>query len=188
VARLKRGKGQRVRSATERTRDKIRETELYDQGKTIKQIAKILKLSEGTVWRDFQELDEDWTKETMSNVHRLKMRQIRQIQNAKAEALEAWEKSKGGIHKTVKETTGGAEGTEKDGEKHRTEHTKSCGDPRFLAIYKELCAREATLIGLDTPKAATLTVPDEDGVALPIAGVVMLPARDKPPEPPEARS
>lgn len=182
MPRMKRS-GAVKRSRGERVRDKARIAQLHLQRKTITEIAHDLNLSRDTVWRDLRDMEEQWKKDGMLDMHRAKMRQLQELREIRAEALIAWEKSKEKEEETTQNIpaemdekgniirTGGGDKKIRVTVKRRSR----VGEARFLELWSKTIDQEAELLGT---KIAKLEV-DAPGATVNAGviggGVILLP-------------
>lgn len=168
------------RKRAEKVRDLARIAELHDQRKTITEIAQALNLSRGQVFYDLKELEKQWRADGVMDMHRAKMRQLRELRKVRDEALAAWEKSKLGESETTQDirVQVDKDGNRVSGGKIQparvtTRKKASVGEAKFLDVILKTISDEADLLGtkinkleLDTPSGAV-----EAG----LGGVILLP-------------
>lgn len=129
-------------------------------------IARELGVSETTICRDAAALQAEWDAEARKDYDALKRRALDEIEEVKAEAWAAWERSmQPAEHKTVK-----SRGSDGSGSVEK-KTIQRVGDPRFLDKVGWCIERQAKMLGLDAP---TLVAPVEPDGKTPYKGVVMV--------------
>lgn len=119
-----------------------------------RKLAEKLGVSASTISRDIVKLEDQWHKESVEHIDRMKARKLRELDKIKEEAWDAWDKSKGKFHKVVKKEKKPG-GPEEAGEVEVTSTVEErVGDFRFLAIVKDCIDKEADLLGLKVTKIA----------------------------------
>ncbi len=156
--------------------------DLYKRGWSISKIAAEVRsrmnttCSTRTVWRDIQDLLEEWRSLRINDVDQRLQLELERIDDAVSELWEQWDKSKEnwvreynkrtGVPVPVGDGSGGGEQTEIQTVKREntTENVVGLGDPRYIAEIRQQLAERRKLLGL---YAATKTeVTGRDGTPL----------------------
>lgn len=129
-------------------------SELYLLGRTQKEIAKEMGLSQPTVSRAIQRIEERWVKSSLVNFHEAKMLHLSQIRYVFDEAREAWEASKEEKTSTSKTTEGTPRKTKGGKSSIVASNTKATikveetnGDPRFLDTMLRCIKESGEILG-----------------------------------------
>lgn len=119
-----------------------------------KDLAAHLGVSPSCIARYLRDAEEEWHREMVEGIDRVKARQLKELEWIRCEAKAAWQESKKDAEAT-KVTIGD------DGEKRVERATKGqCGNPAFLAEIRATLEREAKLLGIDQPTKHAMTTPD----------------------------
>jgi DNA-binding Lrp family transcriptional regulator len=158
---------------------------MHEQGATVTEIAEALKISRNTAWKDLKTLEEQWIKDGMMDMQRVRMREFREIRMLREEAWEAWKKSKEPGKEVIQEERKAGTGKGSKSSRASVKTTNTPGNPRFLQVIKEILSLEADLIGTKVPKI--LDTSGEEGAAAITGGVIMMPAWNPPDPPPKGK-
>lgn len=133
-------------------REKI--VELILAGVTNKsKIARQLGVSNATITRDIQKIEEQWVRDLNRGLDHARARQVQELAKVREEAWKAWAESRDGKLKIVTAEEG-------DGELSTTTTTEtSAGDPRFLKTIIDALDKEAEIAGTKVIKVSP-TSPD----------------------------
>lgn len=130
---------------------------MYLSGKTQREIAEELGVSQVTISRDLDALQKRWQANAIRNTDALKEEELEKIRLIEREYWEAWNKSKAPrIFKSAASTQvkgggvkKGARGGDAGKDVKQMEETTSDGDPRFLNGLLECSDRRRKIKGLD---------------------------------------
>jgi hypothetical protein len=148
-----------VSIATQRVLARAREAraiELAAQGRTTREIASALGVSQTAACNALRRAEQRALAEMLGAVQTLKVRQLGRLEHVFREALAAWERSKGDrVVKRSKQTEGKRGGPVKTAEIRTEEHA---GDPRFLATALDALGAQRRVLGLDAPQQVEANV------------------------------
>jgi len=165
------------RTRTEKEHDLAKTAKLHEQGKTITEIAAELNVSRSTTFKDLLELENRWRKDGILDMQRVRTRQVREIQQARSQAWDAWNKSREPEKEETKEKRQlGAGATKAVGSRETVRTKNTPGQSKFLTLVRDLISLEADLIGTKIPRI----VPGDDTPQQFAGGVIMIPAYSEP--------
>jgi hypothetical protein len=122
---------------------------LYLQQRTMRQIAKQVGASHGTICNDVNALEAHWRELATEDIRSAKGRQLAKLRVIEREAWQQWEKSKADIERqTTTMETGGA-----DGAKQKATLLKEArlADTRYMETVAWCMEHEAKILGLYAP-------------------------------------
>lgn len=154
--------------------------DLYKRGWSIKKIADEVRArmnttcSTRTVWRDIQDLLDEWRKLRINDVDQRLQLELERIDDAVCELWEQWDKSKEdwvrehnkrtGIPVPVTDDRGQPVGEQTEIQtvkrENTTENVVGLGDPRYIAEIRQQLAERRKLLGLYAATKTELTGKD----------------------------
>lgn len=149
-------KGGRINKALALERQR-RAWELRTQGRTERQIAAELGVDQSTVHAALARASDAYLASVQGDVARLKAEQSAVLQHAQAEALAAWERSKGGLKHVRKSSREKAEGEPAAPASVVQEWQEDAGDPRYLAEVRAASEALLKVWGLNAAQKHELT-------------------------------
>lgn len=136
----------------------VKVSELYLTGMSMMAIAKQLKVSHGTVYRDLQIAHEQWRTNAAENIEKLKQNELSHVDWVEMEATKAWHRSVGIHKKTISKVgTAAPNGPYQEEVEHAEE---LAGDPRFLDVINKSIDQRCKIMGLIAPIKSTVSNPD----------------------------
>lgn len=144
----------RTRSDVARRKKSARElrmvkmAEMYHRGVMLKDIAKALKVTRFTIYRDLQELHHRWVERASTMIDRAKVQQLQRLAWTEEEMSEAWEKSKEpGIVEQEEVITGEEGGTRKS--KRTVKY--QVGDKGYVDTILKAVSERCKIMGMYAP-------------------------------------
>lgn len=133
------------RTKEQQLADDHKVSELYLAGETQTAIAKAVGISQPTVSRAIQRIQDRWLQSSLVNFHEAKMRHLSQVAYVFQEAKEAWEASKEQKVTTSKSTraVGGVASDVQASQKKED----SNGEARYLKVMLECVTKEGDILG-----------------------------------------
>lgn len=121
-----------------------RVAEMYLTGKWQSEIGKELNCSQQQVSHDLQILRKLWQRSALTDIDKIKSKELAKIDRLENEAWKAWDASVGTKIRTIE-----SEGDK--GNETKTETKIDAGDPRFLQSVQWCIAKRCEIFGLDAP-------------------------------------
>lgn len=132
---------------------------MYLIGKTQREIAAVVGVSQIQVSRDLKAIHEMWRREAIIDMHGVKMKELARIDALEREAWDAWIESKNGT-KRNKKTAMRKKGRDKSDnffEQDEDEVLSSPGDPKFLDIVSKCIKQRVDILGIKAPEVTDNT-------------------------------
>ena len=150
----------KAKSPEELLARRTRVSELYIECRSMAEIARQIKVSIETVYRDVCWAREQWRTRAADAIEIHKNRELGRVDHLEVEAWKGWQRScKYAV--TTKEKIGSRTGPQ-GGDFNETSKvkTKQAGDPRFLQVVKDCIASRRAILGLDAPIQQRIANPD----------------------------
>lgn len=168
---LKKNRGGK-RTEFQREEDKVFATKLHLKGYDVRSIAEEINkirpytISHTSVFKDLKQVEDDWHETQLNSMGRIKAHLGAKLNRVMVEAWEGWEKSKLQRVRELKELRvrkidatfpnkpkKRAQPIPEKEEKATVMRENQSGDPRFLAIIRDVVKDLRDMYGVDAPKA-----------------------------------
>jgi hypothetical protein len=133
------------RSRQQRERDLLEIERRWLRSESQTSIGAALGLSQQTISRDCREIERRWRAETVMDLERSKLQELRRLNEVERQAWVDYERSRGEPTSVFDAETGAIVPVE----------PATPGDPRFLVIVQRCIERRIKLLGLDEPMKLT---------------------------------
>jgi predicted XRE-type DNA-binding protein len=154
----------RKRTPFQREEDLVQITRLYLQGRTQRDIAEVVGVSQGQVNHDLKLIQQRWRESSIMDMNEAKQRELARMDILEREYWAAWEQSKNERTRARQESDGKSRDGKPNVVRATMEREQRDGNPAFLAGVMSCIERRCKLLGLDAPAKAELT--GKDGGAL----------------------
>jgi|688.fasta_scaffold239219_2 hypothetical protein len=150
----------RKRTPFQREEDLVQITRLYLQGRTQRDIAEVVGVSQGQVNHDLKLIQQRWRESSIMDMNEAKQRELERLDLLEREYWAAWEQSKNERTKARQESDGKSKDGKPNVVRATMEREQRDGNPAFLAGVMSCIERRCKLLGLDAPAKAELTGKD----------------------------
>jgi transposase len=150
----------RKRTPFQREEDLVQITRLYLQGRTQRDIAEVVGVSQGQVNHDLKLIQTRWRESSIMDMNEAKQRELARLDELEREYWAAWEQSKNERTKARQESDGKSKDGKPNVVRATMEREQRDGNPAFLAGVMSCIERRCKLLGLDAPAKAELTGKD----------------------------
>ncbi len=135
-------------------------TRLYLQGRTQRDIAEVVGVSQGQVNHDLKLIQQRWRESSIMDMNEAKQKELARIDEVEIQFWEAWERSKNERTRARQESDGKSKDGKPNVVRATMEKEQRDGNPAFLAGVMSCIERRCKLLGLDAPAKAELTGKD----------------------------
>jgi hypothetical protein len=150
----------RKRTPFQREEDLVQITRLYLQGRTQRDIAEVVGVSQGQVNHDLKLIQTRWRESSIMDMNEAKQRELARLDELEREYWAAWEQSKNERTRARQESDGKSKDGKPNVVRATMEKEQRDGNPAFLAGVMSCIERRCKLLGLDAPAKAELTGKD----------------------------
>jgi predicted XRE-type DNA-binding protein len=150
----------RKRTPFQREEDLVQITRLYLQGRTQRDIAEVVGVSQGQVNHDLKLIQQRWRESSIMDMNEAKQKELARIDEVEIQFWEAWERSKNERTRARQESDGKSKDGKPNVVRATMEKEQRDGNPAFLAGVMSCIERRCKLLGLDAPAKAELTGKD----------------------------
>jgi predicted XRE-type DNA-binding protein len=150
----------RKRTPFQREEDLVQITRLYLQGRTQRDIAEVVGVSQGQVNHDLKLIQQRWRESSIVDMNEAKQKELAHIDEVRREYWSAWERSKSERTKARQESDGKSKDGKPNVVRATMEREQRDGNPAFLAGVMSCIERRCKLLGLDAPVKSELTGKD----------------------------
>jgi transposase len=150
----------RKRTPFQREEDLVQITRLYLQGRTQRDIAEAVGVSQGQVNHDLKLIQTRWRESSIMDMNEAKQRELARLDELEREYWAAWEQSKNERTRARQESDGKSKDGKPNVVRATMEREQRDGNPAFLAGVMSCIERRCKLLGLDAPAKAELTGKD----------------------------
>jgi transposase len=150
----------RKRTPFQREEDLVQITRLYLQGRTQRDIAEVVGVSQGQVNHDLKLIQQRWRESSIMDMNEAKQRELARLDELEREYWAAWEQSKNERTRARQESDGKSRDGKHNVVRATMEKEQRDGNPAFLAGVMSCIERRCKLLGLDAPAKAELTGKD----------------------------
>jgi transposase len=150
----------RKRTPFQREEDLVQITRLYLQGRTQRDIAEAVGVSQGQVNHDLKLIQTRWRESSIMDMNEAKQRELARLDELEREYWAAWEQSKNERTRARQESDGKSKDGKPNVVRATMEKEQRDGNPAFLAGVMSCIERRCKLLGLDAPAKAELTGKD----------------------------
>jgi transposase len=150
----------RKRTPFQREEDLVQITRLYLQGRTQRDIAEVVGVSQGQVNHDLKLIQQRWRESSIMDMNEAKQRELARLDELEREYWAAWEQSKNERTRARQESDGKSKDGKPNVVRATMEKEQRDGNPAFLAGVMSCIERRCKLLGLDAPAKAELTGKD----------------------------
>jgi hypothetical protein len=130
------------------------------QGRTQRDIAEVVGVSQGQVNHDLKLIQQRWRESSIMDMNEAKQRELERLDLLEREYWAAWEQSKNERTKARQESDGKSKDGKPNVVRATMEREQRDGNPAFLAGVMSCIERRCKLLGLDAPAKAELTGKD----------------------------
>ena len=141
----------RKRTPFQREEDLVQITRLYLQGRTQRDIAEVVGVSQGQVNHDLKLIQTRWRESSIMDMNEAKQRELARLDILEREYWAAWEQSKNERTRARQESDGKSKDGKPNVVRATMEREKRDGNPAFLAGVMSCIERRCKLLGLDAP-------------------------------------
>jgi hypothetical protein len=150
----------RKRTPFQREEDLVQITRLYLQGRTQRDIAEVVGVSQGQVNHDLKLIQQRWRESSIMDMNEAKQKELARIDEVEIQFWEAWERSKSERTRARQESDGKSKDGKPNVVRATMEKEQRDGNPAFLAGVMSCIERRCKLLGLDAPAKSELTGKD----------------------------
>jgi hypothetical protein len=150
----------RKRTPFQREEDLVQITRLYLQGRTQRDIAEVVGVSQGQVNHDLKLIQTRWRESSIMDMNEAKQRELERLDILEREYWAAWEQSKNERTRARQESDGKSKDGKPNVVRATMEREQRDGNPAFLAGVMSCIERRCKLLGLDAPVKSELTGKD----------------------------
>jgi hypothetical protein len=150
----------RKRTPFQREEDLVQITRLYLQGRTQRDIAEVVGVSQGQVNHDLKLIQQRWRESSIMDMNEAKQRELARLDELEREYWAAWEQSKNERTRARQESDGKSKDGKPNVVRATMEKEQRDGNPAFLAGVMSCIERRCKLLGLDAPAKSELTGKD----------------------------
>jgi transposase len=150
----------RKRTPFQREEDLVQITRLYLQGRTQRDIAEVVGVSQGQVNHDLKLIQQRWRESSIMDMNEAKQRELARLDELEREYWAAWEQSKNERTRARQESDGKSKDGKPNVVRATMEREQRDGNPAFLAGVMSCIERRCKLLGLDAPVKSELTGKD----------------------------
>jgi hypothetical protein len=150
----------RKRTPFQREEDLVQITRLYLQGRTQRDIAEVVGVSQGQVNHDLKLIQTRWRESSIMDMNEAKQRELARLDELEREYWAAWEQSKNERTRARQESDGKSKDGKPNVVRATMEREQRDGNPAFLAGVMSCIERRCKLLGLDAPVKSELTGKD----------------------------
>jgi hypothetical protein len=141
----------RKRTPFQREEDLVQITRLYLQGRTQRDIAEVVGVSQGQVNHDLKLIQTRWRESSIMDMNEAKQRELERLDILEREYWAAWEQSKNERTRARQESDGKSKDGKPNVVRATMEREQRDGNPAFLAGVMSCIERRCKLLGLDAP-------------------------------------
>jgi hypothetical protein len=141
----------RKRTPFQREEDLVQITRLYLQGRTQRDIAEVVGVSQGQVNHDLKLIQTRWRESSIMDMNEAKQRELARLDILEREYWAAWEQSKNERTRARQQSDGKSRDGKPNFVRATMEREQRDGNPAFLAGVMSCIERRCKLLGLDAP-------------------------------------